>query len=203
MAGSLTRVIHSVADELKNKRAQSTSALPGLNSMLVPPNSPPRRGTRLSGDAPQHVSWSHMESTGYTPKRGRASNERHELREKACDGRVLICVVSDPSNPKADARSACRVCGAKTAFYCTGCKNFLCHGSQGLTASRIEKIESNDQLASGDTKPTLRMQVFEPKKDMWMSTFAKNCCYLVSHKHAFDTVWQTKHSTIKGVDDEC
>lgn len=70
MAGSLARVIHSIADELKNKRAQSTSALPGLNSMLVPPNSPPRRGTRLSGDAPQHVSWSHMESTGYTPKRG-------------------------------------------------------------------------------------------------------------------------------------
>jgi len=202
MSASLARVIQLVAGELKKERSQSTSTAPGLNSNLVPPNTPPRRGTRLSGDALQRVNWSFMESTGYAPKRGRASNERHQLRETDCDGRVLVCVMPDPSTPKADPRSSCRLCGAKTAFCCTGCKNFLCHGSQGLSESRIKKIESNGRLAAGDTKPLLRMQVFDPKQDMWTSAFAKNCCCLVSHKLAFDAVWQTKHSVTKGLDDE-
>ena len=126
----------------------------------------------------------------------------HQLREQDCDGRVLVCMVPDPNNPKADTRSSCRLCGSKTAFYCTGCKNFLCHGSQGITETRIMKIKGNERFASSNTKPILRMQVFDPKKDQWSSTFAKNCCYLVSHKHAFDSVWQTKHSMINGIDEE-
>jgi len=203
MAGSLARLLRLVTDELKYEKRRSPTVACRLNPMLVPPNSPPRRDTRQSGEAPQRVSWAFMESTGYTPKRGRSSNEMHQRREKHCDGRVLVWMAPNPSTPKADVRSACRLCGSKTAFYCTGCKNFLCHGSQVVNESRIKKIQEDEQHGSSkEVKPLLKMQVYDPKKDDWSYTFAKNCCYLVSHKHAFDAVWQTKHSVIKGVDEQ-
>jgi hypothetical protein len=46
-------------------------------------------------------------------------------------------------------------------------------------------------------KPTLKMTSFDPKRDKWIPSYGKNCCYLVQHRHAFNTVWQEKHTTEK------
>lgn len=170
---------------------------------LVPPNTAPRRPTRNAVTV-DRVGWGFQSKEGYTPGRGRSANEFHRLRELRCDGRVLVYVVPEPSLKKKDdsARGCCSVCGVKTNFYCTGCKNFLCFGAtQAMTESRIAKIqkkrdESKDDNvvdADEDLPSTLmKMPIFDPKTEAWTALWSKNNCYSVKHKHIFDQAWDTK-----------
>jgi hypothetical protein len=163
----------------------------------VPPNLPLRR-TRAGIEAPQRVTWSHVEKTGTTPMRGRAVNVAHKYREKQCDGRVLVAIINDPSKDDGDPRQKCRLCGTKTNHYCTGCKNFLCFGTaQGLNEKRVESILQRDTdrvFTKEPPKAVLKMLSYDPKSEEWIPSFAKNCCYLVHHRDVFNALWETKHA---------
>jgi hypothetical protein len=50
-------------------------------------------------------------------------------------------------------------------------------------------------LITEQPKEVIKMKVFDPKTEEWVPSFANNCCYLVKHKHAFDTLWQQKHAS--------
>ena len=124
----------------------------------------------------------------------------HKLREKHCDGRVLVSLIPDPSQEKEkDVRSKCRLCGTKTSFYCTGCKNFLCYGpSQSFAQTKTDRIKllldkDTDGLISERPSKTLAMKEFDTVSEEWQpALFASNCCYFVQHKEAFDRLWETK-----------
>lgn len=200
MGSSLGVLIGFIKDEYSrlnvNQRPNRVTFEP--NPRLVAPNTPPRRGTRASQDAPQRVEWSHISKTGYTPMKGRTVNEAHKLRERHCDGRVLVALIADPNDEKSpDVRSKCRLCGAKTNHYCTGCKNYFCFGvSQGLTDKRVDTLMSKDadSLFTERPKTTLKLSCFDPKTEQWTASFMKNSCYLIHHKHAFDRVWGDKRA---------
>jgi hypothetical protein len=80
--------------------------------------------------------------------RGRVANISRKLREKRCDGRVIVAIVNDPSKDDGcDARQKCQMCGTKTNHYCTGCKNYVCFGTaQGMNEKRANAI-----IVQGDT----------------------------------------------------
>jgi hypothetical protein len=113
-------------------------------------------------------------------------------------------MVNDPKKQDdgAAARQKCRLCGAKTNHFCTGCKNYLCFGiAQGLNDKRLEAIAKRDpEGLIKRPKPVLKMMSYDPKKGDWIPSFAKNCCYLVHHREAFDTLWNMKH-TKEGAED--
>ena len=138
------------------------------------------------------------EITGFTPTRGRAAdNVLHQLRAGQCDGRVIVAIVGGPGKEDADCRQKCYVCGMKTNHYCTGCKNYLCFGAaQGFTETRLDAVMAK----SGHTltvrpKPTIKMTSYDPKTSSWKRAYGKNCCYLLQHRHAFDTLWGQRNAT--------
>ena len=58
-----------------------------------------------------------------------------------------------------------------------------------------------DEIVKRDTeglmkrpKPVLKMMSYDPKTDEWLPSFAKNCCYLIHHREAFDSLWNNKHA---------
>ncbi len=205
---------HATADHERLQSAvapePSAAAVVGPNQLpnrIKASNTPPRRATRGGAeDAPKQVSWGFTLNHGCTPKKGRALNPEHQLREKNCDGRVLVAVAEDPDGSGSAVRNRCRVCGIKTAHYCTGCKNYLCFGNaQGLSKKRVDAIMKKDtnNLISERPKVLIKMDVFDPFKKVCLSTFAKNCCYLEQHKIAFDTLWQSKmNDTFDDADEE-
>jgi hypothetical protein len=170
---------------------------------MIPPNvSPIRRSTRQHADQPGKVEWGFAVKQGITPCKGRTLNLSHKIREKQCDGRVLVSLIPDPTTDKVrDVRSKCRLCGTKTSFYCTGCKNYLCFGpSQSFATSKADRIKlilerDTDGLISERPPKTLAMKEFDPLKEEWKSAlFAANCCYLLQHQEAFDRLWELKKS---------
>ena len=138
---------------------------------------------------------------GITPCKGRSINLSHKLREKHCDGRVLLSLIPNPADEKPkDVRSKCRMCGTKTSFYCTGCKNFLCYGpSQSFAQVKTDRIkllmekDTDGILGARQPPKMLVIQEFDPTDEEWQpALFASNCCYLVHHKEAFDKLWEMK-----------
>jgi hypothetical protein len=133
-------------------------------------------------------------------------SESHKLREKHCDGRVLVAIVGDPSKAEdnQDFRQKCRACGMKTNHFCTGCKNYLCFGAaQGFSEKRVDAVMKRAVVPlTARPKPTIKMTSFDPKTDMWTLSFAKNCCYLLQHRDAFNTLWERKHTTNQEQDED-
>lgn len=175
-----------MATDLKKIRCE-TAPRPPLADL--PPNTPPRRTRRQAEHPQERVSWGQTLPTGCTPCRGRAANDIHRMREKACDGRVLMYRVGDPDNPKKrDVCQPCRLCKAKTAFYCSGCKNWLCFGSSGITADKATKIKAgscldeDSSLAHFIKVPVAK--VGEENTD-WAFLHATNTCYHAMHKESF------------------
>jgi hypothetical protein len=66
-----------------------------------------------------------------------------------------------------------------------------------LDEKRIAALMQHDKegLITKQPKEVIKMKVFDPKTQEWAPSFAKNCCYLVKHKHAFDALWHQKHAS--------
>ena len=104
-----------------------------------------------------------------------------------CTGCVLLYRCSDPGNPKKDIRAPCRLCGTKTNFYCSGCKNYLCCGTQGIDEKKARKIA--DAVEDNITMPRhhLKIPIIDKTKEgSWSYIFAANSCYHVMHDMCFD-----------------
>jgi hypothetical protein len=183
IAASLSAIIRFAEAELR-----LLNVAPHQSFLQVPiaPNTPPARVTRGTTQHNNHerVEWAFNQQVGCTPCRGRSVNDQHKARERQCDGTVLMLRVSDPKEPSKDARQPCRLCKTKTAFFCTGCKNYLCFGTQGINEKKAAAIANNTE--SPAPKPFIKIPYLERKTQLWTHFFAVNCCYAVSHKLSFD-----------------
>ena len=123
--------------------------------------------------------------------------EMHTESKRISAMDLFSCTESKRSLPAAlirrsKGRSACRLCGTTTNFYCTGCKNYLCCGSQAINDSRIPKITRKLQQEAIDTDPvkdpakTIKIPFFDSQTKEWKQIYAFNSCYLVQHKTAFN-----------------
>lgn len=140
MKGTLNLISKLLTNERKDILAENTGSVSGTHANQIICSTPPRRLLRGEEEV-QRVSWGPTTKKNITPCRGRAVNDDHKRREAACDGRVLIYRVSNPNEPKKDIRQPCRCCKSNTAFYCTGCKNWLCAGNQVMTDAKIKAIQ--------------------------------------------------------------
>jgi hypothetical protein len=174
--------------QLEKEVASNTTPVPSV----ILDNTPPRRATRATEEQKiDRVSWGHVEKAGFTPCKGRSSNEGHRRRERECDGVALIC-------HDGGVRSKCSLCGTLTPMYCTGCKNWLCFGSFAMTEAKVDKIMKKDEaVGSIEERPALliRNKYFDKAtgeaKTAWI---AKNNCYSIKHKASFDNRWEAKHA---------
>ena len=183
MATSLDKLIRYLHEELKKALA---ATIPPGRVHVVAPNTPPRRPMRGHGtNELEKVQWGFSQQAGCTPCRGRAANDVHRQREQSCDDRVLLYRTSDPSKPTKDVRQPCRLCKAKTAFYCSGCKNWLCCGTQAITAKKAKMIVDGEDDSIPAPKGFIKIP-FLDKEEQWNNLFAMNSCYHVSHKEAFN-----------------
>ena len=189
MPSSLGKLISFAEKELFHLKPRlQVSSLP---SQLIPPNTPPRRATHAQDDTMDRVQWGFTGQQGCTPCRGRAVNPLHISREQTCDGRVLILKVNNPAdaNDPKDKRQPCRLCKSKTAFYCTGCKNYLCFGTQSMDAKKANAVIASQQAAGQAAerpKFFLKIPYYNEKKKQWTYYFASNCCYNVLHRSSFN-----------------
>lgn len=180
MANSVERLIKLIKADISKLQSNPLAA---LIRAPVPLNTPPRRNTR-GHVAEERVAWIPLKETSYTPKRGRSVNDMHKQREAQCDGRVLLWL---------DNRKPCRLCGINTNFYCSGCKNSLCHGSQSMSDSRIKAImKKNPSLVP--PKPKLKLP-YQDANGEWQHEFGTNTCYLLLHHKSFCDCWDAKHET--------
>jgi hypothetical protein len=198
MSRSLDLLIRYLDADLKKLKEEGTNSLL-QRPLIVSPHTPPKRNLR-GKQAIEQLSWGAQQQAGYTPCRGRAVNDFHQMREKACDGRVLLYRVPDPNTKlpdgkKKDVRKPCRLCKANTSFYCSGCKNHLCFGSAAITPKKAEQIVNHSGGAIVHApKSYIRIPVYDPKTEDWKHVFAANSCYLLHHKDAFDSKdWNYNH----------
>ncbi|CAB9506640.1 hypothetical protein SEMRO_274_G105280.1 [Seminavis robusta] len=201
MGGSLALLLKFMTNDLKTllppEPPAAVSPLANANDHLrqAALNTPPRRTRRANANEPEKIEWGFNMKTGYTPRRGKRVCESHKLREQRCDGRVLVYLSPAPGAPaKTDVRQRCRLCSGRTAFYCTGCRNYFCFGSQGLSKTRIKTIEQRSE-DDDFVKPKLHLQmsVYNPTVEEVKSAYVSNSCYLLHHKTAFDFFWEAKH----------
>ena len=196
MTKSLLRLIKDLRDDHKKQVQLSSTVDRSAVTFVIPLNTPPRRRpTRGNNeDELEIVDWAPRLSAGFTPCRGRSVTDEHREREKQCSGAVLLYRIDEPgpaSDPK-KGRGACRLCGSTTNFYCTGCKNYLCCGSQAVSDTRIPKILSKleedaiDDAPVSAPKKTIKIPFYDPKEEAWKYMFANNVCYLIQHKSAFN-----------------
>jgi hypothetical protein len=195
---SLTELLKYNKIGLKRLEAANTLILSRNPVLVAPDNTPPRRPTRAAAEEKvDRVSWGFYESIGCTPCKGRSSNEGHRRRELACNGIALICR-SDTSKGK------CSLCGTTTAMYCTGCKNWLCFaGMTEKKAQDIIKLKKDDSVSE---LPALliKHKYVDEKTGEWKTAWtAKNNCYSIKHRAAFDRVWSAKRSAEDAEPMEC
>ena len=89
------------------------------------------------------VKWGHAVKLGITPKKGRLAGEQHVKQEHQCMGGALLCMMKEKEDDP-DPWQHCWVCGTRTLFFCTGCKNYLCHGiKQAFNDEKIKNLMKN------------------------------------------------------------
>jgi hypothetical protein len=187
---SVDLLIRNLNDELASiKSAQDESNRPNQRvRMVIPTNTPPRRALR-GYEEPERVDWCPQTTSGFTPCRGRSVNDLHRSREAKCDGTTLLYVVADPNKAKSDVREPCRLCKTKTNFYCTGCKNYLCFGSQGINAARAAKIAATLTAETGRQPDAPKHFIKLP----YMKEASVNYIFAhIMHKSALDNKWSNE-----------
>jgi hypothetical protein len=189
MSRSLDFILRCIDGSLKQLK-KLTQQQERQRPLLIAPDTPPRR--LLRGQLPtEKLLWAAPLQSGYTPCCGRSLNSHHQMREEGCDGRVLLYRVPDPNSAtvaangrKQDVRQPCRLCKQNTNFYCTGCKNYLCFGSQALTDKKAQQLA---KLCDGIApKGFVKIPLYNAQKNEWKHLFAVNSCYLIQHKQTFD-----------------
>jgi hypothetical protein len=190
MSWSLDLIIRCMAADLNKLMEEAAKPRRLQGPMLVSPETPPRLLRGQQGT--EKLLWGAQQKAGYTPCRGCTLNDLHQLREQACDGRVLLYRMPDPNETvpagkKKDVRKPCRLCKANTSFYCSGCKNHLCFGSATMNKKKAKLIATYSSGAIEPPKAFIRIPVYDPKTEDWKHIFAANSCYLIHHKQAFDS----------------
>ena len=67
------------------------------------------------------------------------------------------------------------------------------------TAKRAASLQKRDKegvYKEDPPKEAIKMKVFDPNTEEWIPSFAKNCCYFLMHKQAFDEVWEEKNASV-------
>ena len=136
----------------------------------------------------QHVKWLEKKK-GYTPVKGRPSKSaalktiQPDLRQKNCIGVVLVS--------RTDQRGKCRMCGERTQYYCTGCKNSFCFQTGTDCSKKIEQmIENNSIIECNEPSPFLMIRAKDGNKEVKV----RNSCYYIAHAEQFGNYFNTKQN---------
>ena len=167
---------------------------------VLTPVTPRQQVRTRKGSKIQAARWTEMK-TGNTPKLGRKNKSEphkavsHALRGKKCLGVTLVSRV--------DTRGKCKMCGQKTFYYCTGCKNSFCFQTGGDCGEKIKKMMKNKTIGKTNIPP-LFYNLTERSKDGTKNTKFKfrNSCYHIAHAEQVEKYFETKASENKEDEEE-
>lgn len=144
------------------------------NSPAVNRNARPCRGKPKTPD-PTSIAFL-SPKTSRTPGKGAVllgKNVEHDRRAKECDGVIYHRKIPEPDeNPNKDVRKNCHVCKAKTDWFCTGCRRYLCCKPAAIiqpptkkqVKGKLKRAEDDSSSDSDSSEGTILKAHKLPKK---------------------------------------